>query len=57
MENGMEEMQKLVAEYVDERTKFNAGNKSAGTRARKALQGIKALAQDERKAIQEQKNA
>jgi hypothetical protein len=57
MENGMEEMQKLVAEYVDERTKFNAGNKSAGTRARKALQGIKTLAQDERKAIQEQKNA
>ena len=37
--------------------KFTNGNKSAGTRARKSMQKIKAAAQNMRMQIQEIKNA
>jgi hypothetical protein len=38
-------------------TKFSNGNKSAGTRLRKAMQEIKALAQEVRVEVQQEKNA
>ena len=37
-------------------TKFVDGNSSAGTRVRKAMQDVKALAQQIRVEVQEQKN-
>jgi hypothetical protein len=45
------EIENLKAEYE----KFQAGNKSAGTRARKCLQNIKKAAQELRTQIQESK--
>lgn len=36
---------------------YDKGNKAAGTRARKAMQDIRNLAQEIRKEIQEKKNA
>lgn len=45
-------METLGTEY----TKFEGGNKAAGTRARKILQDIKAECQKVRVGIQEQKN-
>jgi hypothetical protein len=42
--------------YVAENEKAEAGNKAAGTRARKALMDLKNLAGDRRKEIQEAKN-
>jgi vacuolar-type H+-ATPase subunit E/Vma4 len=54
----MEELVKLVEEAKTEYEKFTqTGNKSAGTRARGALQKIKSVAQDLRKEIQAKKNA
>ena len=53
MEALLNEIETLKVEYA----KFENGNKSAGTRARKSLQNIKKLAQDVRVAIQEQKKA
>lgn len=53
----VEEMQALVESLAEEVTKFEGGNKSAGTRARKLCQDIKAKAQDLRKEIQDKKNA
>ena len=37
--------------------KFIEGNNSAGTRVRKAMQAVKALAQEVRVEVQDQKNA
>ena len=42
--------------YNKENEKFIQGNKSAGTRARKALAEISKLCKDRRKEIQESKN-
>ena len=53
----IEQMKQLVETLDAELEKFEAGNKSAGTRARKACQEIKALAQDIRKDVQDKKNA
>ncbi len=47
----LNEVEVLKAEYE----KFERGNKSAGTRARKSLQNIKKLAQDLRTQIQDAK--
>lgn len=47
----------LIEKLLLEEAKFNEGNASAGTRARKLLQEIKALATTGRKEIQENKNA
>jgi hypothetical protein len=51
LESLLNEVEVLKAEYE----KFERGNKSAGTRARKSLQTIKKMAQDLRIQIQEQK--
>ena len=47
--------QVLISTAVDY-DKFKSGNKSAGTRIRKAMQEIKSLAQDVRLEVQEIKN-
>lgn len=49
-------IQETVEEYVQENEKFEAGNKSAGTRARKALMELKKLAGEARNEIQAKKN-
>ena len=48
----IDEIELLKVEYE----KFERGNKSAGTRARKVLQNVKKLCQEIRVKIQEQKN-
>jgi hypothetical protein len=50
-------MEDLLDEYNAQNEAFEAGNKAAGTRARKALQQIIAFCKARRKEIQEQKNA
>tara|TARA_Y100001937_G_scaffold62099_1_gene85211 strand:+ start:566 stop:745 length:180 start_codon:yes stop_codon:yes gene_type:complete len=40
-----------------EAMKFNSGNKSAGTRVRKHMQTIKAVAQNVRQEVQAMKNS
>lgn len=47
----LDEVEILKKEYV----KFEQGNKSAGTRARKSLQNIKGIAQELRGSILESK--
>lgn len=47
----------LVEQFQEEDAKFQAGNKSAGTRARKALMDIKKACDTRRKEIQAEKNA
>jgi hypothetical protein len=50
-------LKSLVISIEDDFSKFyDKGNKAAGTRARKAMQDVKVLAQDIRKEIQESKN-
>jgi len=41
----------------DDVKKFDGGNKSAGTRVRKAMQDIKVIAQEIRETVSEIKNA
>jgi hypothetical protein len=45
-----------VADAIYDAEKFDAGNNSAGTRVRKAMQNIKSLAQNVRLEVQAQKN-
>ena len=52
-----DELQDAVNDCQTDVTKFIDGNNSAGTRVRKAMQAIKALAQDIRIEVQDQKNA
>ncbi|QNK61048.1 histone H1 [Pedobacter sp. PAMC26386] len=47
----------VAATEVDVEKFYNAGNGAAGTRLRKALQEIKAIAQEIRTEITEKKNA
>ena len=47
----------LVEAFKMEDAKFEAGNASAGTRARKALMDLKRACDARRKEIQEKKNA
>jgi methyl-accepting chemotaxis protein len=49
-------MQEQLEEAIDNARKFDAGNNSAGTRVRKAMQNIKGLAQNVRLEVQAQKN-
>jgi|TARA_R100000030_G_scaffold78308_1_gene61291 hypothetical protein len=49
-------MQTLISTAVDVE-KFEQGNKSAGTRIRKAMQEIKTMAQEVRVEVQEIKNS
>ena len=49
-------MSEQLAEAINDAEKFDAGNNSAGTRVRKAMQNIKSLAQNVRLEVQAQKN-
>ena len=49
-------LQNVINDSQSDVTKFVGGNKSAGTRVRKAMQTIKSLAQEVRVEVQEQKN-
>ena len=52
-----EQLKNLVLVSTEDFQKFyDKGNKAAGTRARKAMQDVKVLAQEIRKEIQEAKN-
>ena len=42
----------LVNDVTEDMAKCEGGNKAAGTRVRKTMQGIKAAAQDVRKQVQ-----
>lgn len=52
----IEEMGQLLAEAAVDAEKADKGNKAAGTRVRKAMQDIKAKAQDARKAVMDARN-
>lgn len=50
------ELQEMLASFEKDFEKFyDKGNKSAGTRVRKAMNDLKRLAQDIRKEVQEMK--
>ena len=49
-------LQNIINDSQNDVTKFVGGNKSAGTRVRKAMQTIKTLAQEIRVEVQDQKN-
>ena len=51
-----DELQDTVNDCQADLTKFVEGNNSAGTRVRKAMQSIKAIAQEVRIEVQDQKN-
>ena len=50
-------LKELVAAAEDDRLKAEGGNKAAGTRVRKAMQDVKAAAQEVRKKILEVRSA
>ena len=52
-----DKLQDIVNDSQNDVTKFVEGNNSAGTRVRKAMQAVKALAQEVRVEVQAQKNA
>ena len=52
----IENLQETLTSVLSDVEKFNNGNKSAGTRIRKAMQTLKGQAQDLRKEVQEIKN-
>ena len=56
LERMLAEMHQVLISTAVDYEKFESGNKSAGTRLRKAMQEIKGLAQDVRLEVQEQKN-
>ena len=49
-------LQNEINDCQSDVTKFVEGNNSAGTRVRKAMQNVKALAQQVRVEVQDQKN-
>ena len=51
-----DDLKNFVSELEDDFTKFyDKGNKAAGTRVRKAMQDLKAMAQDIRVDVQDKK--
>ena len=50
-------LQNEINDSQSDVTKFVEGNNSAGTRVRKAMQNVKALAQQVRVEVQDQKNS
>jgi FtsZ-binding cell division protein ZapB len=52
-----DELQDTINDCQTDVTKFVEGNNSAGTRVRKAMQAVKALAQEVRLEVQHQKNS
>jgi len=57
LNNEFDQLQDAINDCQSDITKFVEGNNSAGTRVRKAMQTIKALAQGIRVEVQDQKNA
>ena len=57
LSNEFDQLQDVINDCQGDITKFVEGNSSAGTRVRKAMQTIKALAQGIRVEVQDQKNA
>jgi hypothetical protein len=57
LDNLYDELQNIINDSQGDVTKFVEGNNSAGTRVRKAMQSVKALAQEVRTEVQSQKNA
>ena len=57
LNNEFDQLQDVINDCQTDVTKFVEGNNSAGTRVRKAMQTIKALAQGIRVEVQDQKNA
>lgn len=57
MSDTTQQLQTTFEEFLKENTKFNAGNSSAGTRARKALAELGKLVKLRRNEITEEKNA
>jgi len=55
--NTTDTLQQEFESFLLENTKFEGGNKAAGTRARKHLMNIKNLTGDRRKENQEVKNS
>ena len=51
-----DDLQDVINDCQTDVTKFVDGNNSAGTRVRKAMQTVKALAQEVRIEVQDQKN-
>ena len=51
-----DDLQNAINDCQSDVTKFVGGNNSAGTRVRKAMQEVKALAQEVRIEVQDQKN-
>jgi predicted transcriptional regulator len=51
-----EKIQEVLSEAQEDVRKFLNGNKTAGTRLRKAMQEIKSLAQNVRADVQQMKN-
>ena len=56
LNTAFDELQNVINDCQADVTKFVEGNNSAGTRVRKAMQAVKALAQNIRLEVQEQKN-
>ena len=52
-----DDLQDQINDCQSDVTKFVEGNNSAGTRVRKAMQAVKALAQEVRLEVQNQKNS
>ena len=50
-------LQDTINDCQTDVNKFVEGNNSAGTRVRKAMQAVKALAQEGRVEVQDQKNS
>ena len=57
LSNAFDELQNAINDCQNDVTKFVEGNNSAGTRVRKAMQAVKAMAQNIRVEVQDQKNA
>ena len=52
-----DDLQDKINDCQSDVTKFVEGNNSAGTRVRKAMQAVKALAQEVRVEVQDQTNS
>ena len=56
LDNLFDNLQDVINDCQTDVSKFIDGNNSAGTRVRKAMQKVKALAQEGRLEVQDQKN-
>ena len=56
LDSTFDQLQDTINDCQTDVVKFIEGNNSAGTRVRKAMQKVKALAQEVRLEVQDQKN-